>query len=201
MPGRRPAVRSSFDRLTANSLPVVPELLRRSRSVRQHCVPKTNDGEMLPMHARITPSRAYCAPLHPHPSPHDRDECTRADSGVLRIMPRPTPGIHARTPPKHACDGIRRTCHSIRSCRKPSAREHRRFGGESCRVSEFHTFTSGVIRQTGTDERFEHLLTQWARHRRELRSSTLQDIPLEKNSTDSPPRHDHAGLAADDRGP
>jgi hypothetical protein len=39
------------------------------------------------------------------------------------------------------------------------------------------TLRSGVIRQTGIDERFQHLLTQWAQHCRELRSQILQDTP------------------------
>ncbi len=36
------------------------------------------------------------------------------------------------------------------------------------------------MRQTGTDERSQHLLTQWAKHSRELRSQILQDFPVKK---------------------
>ncbi|WP_081660206.1 MULTISPECIES: autotransporter domain-containing protein [Rhodanobacter] len=76
--------RPSFARLGANGLAAVLELLRRSGGARRRGAPKKDDGAILPMHACITPSRAYCPPLHPHPSPHDRDECIRTDPSASR---------------------------------------------------------------------------------------------------------------------
>lgn len=37
-------------------------------------------------------------------------------------------------------------------------------GDERDRRHLMHTFTSGVIRQTGIDELSQYLLTQWAKH-------------------------------------